>query len=349
MLKTFERIAASIPLADLAAHVGASLEDGGTLEITGVAPIEEAGPTDVSFVGNDAYLDKAKDSRAGALLVDQTFKGEAPMPLLRVPNPRLAYAQVLERFFAPVRPAGAVHATAIVPASCRVDPSASIGPYVVLGENVEVGPGTVVHPHVVVYDDAVLGSDCVVHSGAVIREAVRLGDRVVVQNGAIVGSDGFGYAPTAEGRWHKIPQVGDVEVGDDVEIQAATCIDRAAVGTTTIGRGTKLDNLVQVGHGCHVGEDTLLCGQVGLAGSTDVGDHCMLGGQVGVAGHLTIHDGVSVAAQSGVMSDLEEGKTYMGSPALEGRHARTTYLLFTRLPDLAKRIKALERAQAQGS
>nr|MDJ0975011.1 UDP-3-O-(3-hydroxymyristoyl)glucosamine N-acyltransferase [Planctomycetota bacterium] len=191
-------------------------------------------------------------------------------------------------------------------------------------------------------------ADCVVHSGAVLRESVRLGDRVVVQNGAVIGSDGFGYAFTAEGRWQKIPQAGTVELADDVEVQSAACIDRAAVGTTTVGRGTKIDNLVQVGHGCHVGEDTLLCGQVGLAGSTTIGNHCMLGGQVGLAGHIHIADGVNIGAQSGVMTDLEAGKTYLGTPAMESRQARAAYLLFTRLPDLAKRLKKLERAQKEG-
>ncbi len=346
MLKTLVKIAETVTIQDVAARIGAEVDADLKLDISGVAPIDQAGPSELSFVGNKVYAKQASASRAGVLIVDPHFKEEASMPLLRVPNPRLAYALVLEMFFAaPTRPGG-VHPTAVVPDSCNVDPSATLGPFVVLGENVTVGARTVLHPHVVVYDDCSLGDDCVVHSGAVVREQTRLGDRVVLQNGAVIGADGFGYAPTEDRSWHKIPQAGALELCDDVEVQAAACIDRAAVGTTAIGRGTKIDNLVQVGHGCRVGEDTLLCGQAGLAGSTSVGSRVMIGGQVGSAGHLHIADDVSVAAQSGIMYDLEAGKTYFGSPAMEGRQARAVYLLFTRLPDLAKRVKALERTLA---
>lgn len=347
MLQSHRRIADSVTLQEIATHLGAEIEGDPQLAITGVAPMETAGPSEITFLGNRAYASKVATSKAGAILIPAKHRDECPMPSIRVPEPRLAYAKVLDLFFAPARPAGGVHPTAIVPESTTVDASASIGAYSVLGENVTVGAGSVIHPHVVIYDGVQIGADCVIHSSAVIREHVTVGDRTDVQNGAIVGADGFGFAPQADRSWHKIPHTGRVILGDDVEIQAGACVDRAAVGDTTIGRGTKIDNLVQVGHGCHIGEDTLVCGLVGLAGSTTIGNRVIIAGQAGLAGHLTVEDDVTVGAQAGVISDLETGKTYHGQPAMESRRARNVYLHLSRLPELVKRVKALERAAEQ--
>jgi UDP-3-O-[3-hydroxymyristoyl] glucosamine N-acyltransferase len=219
----------------------------------------------------------------------------------------------------------------------------SIGAYVVLGERVKVGEGATLHPHCVVYHDAEIGAGALLHSGAVVREGVKLGRGVILQNGAVVGADGFGFAPRGDGSWHKIPQSGTVELGDDVEVQALACVDRATVGKTTVGRGTKIDNLVQVGHGCRIGEDSILCGQVGLAGTTRVGNRVTLAGQVGTAGHLTIGDGATVAAQSGVVGDVEPGATVGWTPAMEMREVRGIMVNLPRLPDLVKRVRALEK------
>jgi UDP-3-O-[3-hydroxymyristoyl] glucosamine N-acyltransferase len=225
----------------------------------------------------------------------------------------------------------------------------SIGPYVVLGDRVRVGDGATLHPHCVVYADAEIGAGCLLHSGAVVREGVRLGRGVILQNGAVIGADGFGFAPRGDGSWHKIPQAGTVTLGDEVEVQALSCVDRATVGVTSVGRGTKIDNLVQVGHGCRIGDDSLLCGQVGLAGSTKVGSRVTLAGQAGTAGHCTIGDGATVAAQSGVLGDIEPGATVGGSPALDIQQARAVMIHLARLPELAKRVKTLEKALPGGT
>jgi UDP-3-O-[3-hydroxymyristoyl] glucosamine N-acyltransferase len=329
---------------EFAKRLGASVDAGLDLEIRGVAPMEEAGPGEVTFLSNPSYVRKLKGSRAAAVLVDPSFQGEVSLPLIRIANPYLAFAKAIAFFHQPPQATPGVHATAVLGRDVVLGRGVSIGAYVVLGDRVHVGDGATIHPHCVVYADAEVGAGALLHSGAVVREGVRLGRGVILQNGAVVGSDGFGFAPRGDGSWHKIPQAGTVELGDDVEVQALACIDRATVGTTTVGRGTKIDNLVQVGHGCQIGQDTLLCGQVGLAGTTRVGSRVTLAGQVGTAGHLTIGDGSTIAAQSGVVGDVEPGKTMGGSPAMELREARGVYLSLPRLPELIKRVKALEKA-----
>jgi UDP-3-O-[3-hydroxymyristoyl] glucosamine N-acyltransferase len=223
----------------------------------------------------------------------------------------------------------------------------SVGAYCVIGDGVRIGDGTVIHPHVVVYAHAVIGPACEIHSHATVREHVRLGGGVILQNGAVVGADGFGFAPRGDGSYEKIVQAGTVVLEDDVEVQANACVDRATVGRTTIGKRSKVDNLVQVGHGCSVGEDTLLCGQAGLAGSTDVGDRVILTGQVGVAGHCRIVDDVILTAQSGVNASIEEPGIWSGTPALPVAVYRRVAVNFRRLPDIADRLKKLERRVPQ--
>jgi UDP-3-O-[3-hydroxymyristoyl] glucosamine N-acyltransferase len=316
------------------------------LQIDGVNTIEEAGPTEITFLTNDAYVQSLQSSKAGAVLVASDYDGRAPMPMLRAPNPRLAVVQLVEFFHRPAARVPAIHPTAVIPDSCEVEAEVFIGAYVVLGERVRIGRGTIIHPHSVLYDDVHLGADCVVHSHVTIRETVTLGDRVIVQSGVVLGADGFGFEPGDDGALKKVPQVGTVRIGDDVEIQANACIDRAALGSTVIGRGAKIDNLVQIAHGCQVGEHAILCGQVGLAGSTRVGNRAMLGGQVGSSGHIKVGDGAQVAAQSGIITDLEGGKSYGGTPAMELKKALRSALYLPRLPDMARQIKKLEREVA---
>lgn len=226
-----------------------------------------------------------------------------------------------------------------------IDPSAvigqevHIGAYVVIMAGAHIGDGTALLPHVVIYPQARLGKDCLIHAHAVIREHCRVGDGVILQNGAVVGADGFGFAKEEGGAWHKIPQSGGVILGDQVEVQANSCIDRASVGNTEIARGVKIDNLVQVGHGSSVGEHTLLCAQVGLAGSSGVGRHVVLAGQVGVVGHSFIGDGVTVTAQSGVPGDVPAGTVISGSPAFEHRAWMRSVAAFRRLPELVKQVR----------
>jgi UDP-3-O-[3-hydroxymyristoyl] glucosamine N-acyltransferase len=334
---------AYMDVMELARRLGAEVAPGLSLEITGVAPMDEAGPGDLTFLSNASYARRLKDSRAAAVLVDPAFAGESAPAPLRIKNPYLAFARAIEIFHPAAASAPGVHPTAVLGRDVVLGRGVSVGPFAVLGDGVAVGDGSVLHAHAVLYAGARLGARCVVHSHAVVRERVRLGDGVILQNGAVVGADGFGFAPRGDGTWHKIPQVGVVELGDDVEVQANACIDRATVGRTTVGRGTKIDNLVQVGHGCRIGDDSLLCGQVGLAGTTRVGNRVTLAGQVGTAGHQTIGDGATVAAQAGVAGDIEPGATVAGSPAMDIREAKLVFLSIPRLPELLKRVKALEK------
>ena len=331
-------------IQEFARRLGASAPPGLEVEITGVAPMEEAGPSEVTFLANPSYARKLQDTKAAAVLVAPDFQTPLPIPALRIVNPYLAFARAIALFHEPRVLTPGVHPTAVLGAGCVLGKDVAIGPYVVLGERVTLGDGVTIHPHCVVYDDAVIGPGCLLHSHAIVREGVRLGRNVVLQNGAVVGADGFGFAPVGDGSWHKIPQVGIVELGDDVEVQANACIDRATIGRTTVGRGTKIDNLVQVGHGSRIGSDSLLCGQVGLAGSTRVGDRVTLAGQVGTAGHMTIGDDASIAAQSGVLGDVPEKAVWGGSPAMELRDLRAMLIQQLRLPELAKRVRALEDA-----
>ncbi|HTZ58087.1 MAG TPA: UDP-3-O-(3-hydroxymyristoyl)glucosamine N-acyltransferase [Acidobacteriaceae bacterium] len=324
-------------LAELAQVLGAACHGDQEQEIIGVEGIEKAGPGQLTFVANPKYTPFARTTKAGAVLVTEDFE-PITAPTLRTPNPYLAFARAVEIFHPSPRYAPGIHATAVVDPSATIGTDVHIGAYVVVGADAVVGPGTVLLPHVVIYPSARLGKNCLVHAHAVVRESCRLGDGVVLQNGAVVGSDGFGFAKEDSGRWHKITQSGAVTLGDEVEVQANSCIDRASVGNTEIARGVKIDNLVQIGHGSRVGEDTLICAQVGLAGSSGVGKNVVLAGQVGVVGHSFIGDGVVVTAQSGVPGDVPPGSVISGSPAFEHRRWLRSVAAFSRLPDLVKQM-----------
>jgi UDP-3-O-[3-hydroxymyristoyl] glucosamine N-acyltransferase len=327
---------------ELARRLQAAVDPALDVEIEGVAPMEDATARQLTFFSNPTYARALRHTRAAAVLVAKDFDGESAAPTLRVANPYLAFARAIALFHGAPLPARGVHPTAVLGSDVALGKDVSVGAYVVLGDRVTVGDGTTIHPHCVVYAGARLGQGCVLHSHAVVREDVRVGDRVILQNGVVLGADGFGFAPRGDGTWEKILQAGTVEIGDDVEVQAHACVDRATVGVTSVGRGTKIDNLVQVGHGSRVGEHSILCGQVGLAGTSRVGDRVTLAGQVGVAGHLTIGDGATVGAQAGVMNDVPPGASVVGSPAIPMRDFKASTLLFMRLPELVKRLKALE-------
>lgn len=325
-------------LAELANRLGAECHGNLDIRISGVTGIEEAGPEHVTFVANPKYAGLARKTRAGAVLVAPDFP-EIEAATLRIKNPYLAFARAIEIFHpAPAYPPG-IHSTAVIPASARIGEGASIGAYVVIGENCVIGKNATILPHVVIYPNVQIGDDFFAHAHAVVREDCRLGDRVILQNGAVVGSDGYGFAKNDEGRWHKIVQSGPAILEDEVEIQANSCIDRASVGETRIGRGAKIDNLVQVGHGSSVGENTLLCAQVGLAGSSHIGSDAILAGQVGVAGHCQIGDRVIITAQSGIGHDVEPGKVISGSPAYDNRQWLRVSAIMPRLPELLKQFE----------
>ena len=329
-------------LQQLADALGATLRGEPSLEVTGVAGIETAAPGEVTFVSNAKYTPLARTTRAAAVLVKHDFP-EISTATLRCDDPYLAFAKALELFYQGPRYAPGIHSTAQIAASARIGAEAHIGPFAVIMDDATLGDRAVIHAHVVIYPGVVIGDDFTAHAHAVVRESCRIGDRVILQNGVVIGGDGFGFAKTAEGRWHKIPQSGPTVLEDDVEVQSLAAIDRASVGETRIGRGSKVDNLVQVGHGSTVGADTLLCAQVGLAGSSKVGDSVILAGQVGIAGHCTIGDGAILTAQSGVSHDVPPGSMLSGSPAIDNRQWLRAITVFARLPELARRSRGISK------
>jgi UDP-3-O-[3-hydroxymyristoyl] glucosamine N-acyltransferase len=332
-------------LGDLASRLGAELRGDAELEVTGVKGIEEAGPTEVTFVANPRYAGLARKTQAAAVVVDPEFQ-EISAATLRVKNPYLAFSRALGFFYQPPVYAPGVHPTAVIDPSAEIAEGAHIGAYVVIGPQVSLGAHATLLPHVVLYPCVRAGSHFFAHAHAVVRENCILGDHVTLENGAIVGADGFGFAKNEAGHWEKIPQSGPVRLGSRVDIQANACIDRATVGETSIGDGTKVDNLVQVGHGSKVGENTLICAQTGLAGSSVIGNNVILAGQTGVAGHCTLGDGVILTAQSAVSHDVPPGKTLSGSPGFDNRIWLRAVTIFQRLPELLKRIDRLEKKVA---
>lgn len=329
-------------LLELAGKLKCELEGDGAIEITGVAGIEEAREGELTFFVNRKYRPALATTRASAILVAHDA-GPVPLAALRSSNPYLDFARAIEIFHAAPAYAPGIHPTAVVSTSAQIGAGAHIGPYCFVDDGARIGRNAMLHSFVTIYRDAQIGDDFFAHAHVCVREGCRIGDRVVLQNGVVVGSDGFGFAKQSDGRWHKMRQAGRAVVGDDVEIQAQSAIDRATVGETRIGRGAKIDNLVQVGHACQVGEDTLLCGQVGLAGTSKVGDRCILAGQVGAAGHLTIGDGAVLTAQSGVPGDVPANAIYSGYPAMENQTWRKSVAVFHRLPEMQKELRELRQ------
>jgi len=326
-------------LTAIATVLGARLENGSQeIEITGVAGIATAGPGQITFVSNPKYAALARITKAAAVIVSEDFPAIGTA-MLRSKNPYLDFARALELFYQPPLYAAGVHPTAMVHPSAKIGEGAHVGPYVVVQEDVQIGDNAVLLAHVVVYRGVKIGHNFLAHSHVAVREHCRIGNRVVLQNGVVIGGDGFGFAKDNAGRWHKIVQSGPTVIEDDVEIQANACIDRASVGETRISRGAKIDNLVQVGHGSKVGEDSLLCAQAGLAGSTDVGKNVVLAGQVGVAGHCKIGDGAIATAQSGIPNDVPAGAIVSGYPAIDNKLWLRCVAVFNRLPEIAKLLR----------
>ncbi len=333
-------------LHDIAAHLGCRLEGDGAIEIRRITGIEEAGPGDLTFFANPKYAARLRATHASAVILGEHAEA-APCAMLRTAHPYLAFAKAVTLFADTWRPAPGVHELALVEPGAIVAPDASIGPFVVVGEGARIGARTILSAHVVVGRGAEIGDDCVVHARVSVRERVRIGHRVVLQDGAVVGSDGFGFARSADGTHQKIPQVGGVVIEDDVEIGANTTIDRPAVGETRIGAGTKIDNLVQVAHGVTVGRHVLLAAQVGIAGSSTLEDHVTLAGQVGVAGHLTLGKGVIATAQTGIPNSVEAGSLISGYPAIDNRDWLKASAVFRKLPELKKTVAELQRRIAE--
>ncbi|MBZ0268950.1 UDP-3-O-(3-hydroxymyristoyl)glucosamine N-acyltransferase, partial [bacterium] len=294
-------------LARIAEHVGGALEGSGDLAVTGVAGIDEAGPGELTFVANPKYAAALKTTRASAVLLAPGMECPSGIACVRTPDPYAALVRVLMLFDPgpPPVPPG-VHPTAVVAEDAELGEGAGVGPHAVVEAGARLGKGTRIAANAYVGHEAVLGDGCYLHPQSYVGRRCRLGHRVVLYPGAIVGSDGFGYAPV-EGRYHKIPQLGIVDLGDDVEVGANACIDRATMGCTRIGRGTKIDNLVQVAHNVAIGEDGVIAAQAGISGSTRIGDRLQMGGQVGVIGHLRFGNDVTASAKSGVIGNLADG------------------------------------------
>jgi UDP-3-O-[3-hydroxymyristoyl] glucosamine N-acyltransferase len=339
-------------LKEIAKQLGCLLEGDGSMEIHGIAGIDQASPGQLTFVSNPRYAQAIRTTRASAVLLAQNAVLDrdpalSPLAVLRSGNPYLDFARALELFYPPMRYEPSIHPTAVIAPSANIGPGAHIGPYCFVDENAEIGRNAVLHSLVSIYRNARIGDDFFAHSHVVVREGCQIGHRVILQNGAVIGADGFGFAKRSDGSWHKILQTGIVVLGDDVEVQANSCVDRATVGETAVSRGVKLDDLVLVGHGGKIGENSLLCGQAGMAGTTTVGKGCILGGQTGCSGHLTVGDGAMLTPQTGVANDIPPNSLYSGAPAVEHKQWLKGAAAFKRLPELLNTVRRLEQEVAR--
>jgi UDP-3-O-[3-hydroxymyristoyl] glucosamine N-acyltransferase len=342
----------NVKLGELARRLECPVEGDAAIEIRRVAKIEDAGPGDLTFLANPKYASKLATTRASAVILngkDQALRSSrphalvAPCAVIRSTSPYLTFARAAQVLAPSQTVAAGIHSLAHVATDAVVDPSAAIGAFAVIGSGARVGPRTVVHPHVVIGEGTTVGADCLLHAHVSIRERCTIGSRVIIQNGAVVGSDGYGFAQRPDGSHEKIPQIGPVVIEDDVEIGANTTIDRPAVGETRIKAGTKIDNLVQIAHGVVLGKHVLLAAQVGIAGSTVIGDNVMFGGQAGAIGHLTIGDRAKVAARGAVFSSVDDEAFVAGTPAIDNDEWKKSSAVFHMLPDLRRRLIALEK------
>lgn len=330
-------------LGEVAHLVGGQLVGAAGVEITGVAPIGQAGPSDLTFVANPRYRPLLKTTKAAAAIVDTEteFPGLA---LVRHANPYYAFLLALRHFHPDERPvASGIHPLAFVAPDAVLGKEIGIGPFVAVESRAKIGDRTLVAAGSYIGREVEIGEDCVIYPNVTIREKAKIGCRVTIHSGTVIGADGFGYAKE-KGVYHKIPQVGMVVIEDDVEIGANVAIDRATMGETRIGRGTKIDNLVQIAHNVKIGENSILVSQVGISGSTEVGKNVTIAGQVGLTGHIHVGDGAVIAAQSGVHRDLKPGQIVLGSPAREMQKSKRIEAIISNLPEYIEKLKRLEKA-----
>jgi UDP-3-O-[3-hydroxymyristoyl] glucosamine N-acyltransferase len=331
-----------VKLSEIAGQFGCELDGDGSLEISGIATLESAGPRDLSFLTNAKYFNDAKTTRASAIIVSLDCP-PIGVPLLKHKNPYLIFAKVIERFFPPGKENAGIHPTAWIADTARLGQGVSIGAHSYVGDDVVIDDRVVISSGCSLYAGSRIGEGTLIHAGCVVRENVTIGRRCIIHSNSVIGCDGFGFAREEDGSWYKIIQTGTVVLEDDVEIGACTAIDRAALGETRVGKGTKVDNLVQIGHGSAIGINNLICAQVGLAGSTRTGASVVLAGQVGVVGHLTIGEGAAVTAQSGIPGSVEPGKIVSGSPAIDNKDWLRSTAAFAKLPKILKTVRDLER------
>ena len=334
-------------IKELSAELNCDLVGDPETEITGVAPIESARAGELTFLSNRKYRRHLPTTGASAIILEKAEDIPEGKAAIISPEPYLTFAEAVNLLYPAFRADSGVHTTAIISPTARLGEKVSIGPYSIIGANTTIGDNVTILSHCEIYHDARIGNGALIHSHCVIREGCEIGDRVILQNNVVVGSDGFGYAKRPDNSWLKIRQAGSVIVEDDVEIGAGTSIDRATIGSTIIGKGTKIDNLVQIGHGSIVGQNSLLCAQVGLAGSTRIGNEVILSGQVGVAGHLEIGDKVIATAQTGIPNSVDAGKVISGYPAIDNRDWLKSSAIFAQLPRMQKEIKELKERVAK--
>lgn len=329
-------------LSDIAEKLEANLIGDGNIDISGVAPIEEAGVGDITFLANTKYTKYLTELKASAILVPPEVNKAGGSAILQIGNPYYAFLQIVSLFH-PAEPLieKGIHPTALFGEGTTLGTDLSVGAQVIIGRNCRIGDRTVILPCAVIGDEVMVGEDCLIHANVCLREKVSIGNRVVLQNNVVIGSDGFGFAPDA-GIFHKIPQVGTVVIEDDVEIGANTTIDRATMGETLIKKGAKLDNLIQVAHNCTIGENTVIAAQTGLSGSTHIGNNVRIGGQVGFAGHLEVGDNAAIGAQSGISKSIPSGEFWFGYPAQPARNEFRIQAILRKLPGILKEIKGLK-------
>ncbi len=316
-------------------------------ELTGVNTLEAAQPKELAFLENRRFYPQLHTTQAGALFLPEEPSAREiatarSIPYVCVPNPRLLFAQAIGIFYPPPPPPQGIHPTAVLGEGLQLGDNVYIGAHTTIGRGVTIGHNVQIYPNVTIYDHVTIGDRTIIHSQCAIHSNTTIGADCLLHSGVVIGDDGFGFVPRPDGTWEKMQQVGRVVIADQVEIGANSCIDRAALGVTHIGKGTKIDNLVQVGHGCRIGENSLLAGQVGLAGGVKVGRNVVLAGQVGVTNHVEIGDGSVIAAQSGVAEDVPPRSELMGYPAFNSKDFFKATVLFRRLPELYKIIKQLQ-------
>jgi UDP-3-O-[3-hydroxymyristoyl] glucosamine N-acyltransferase len=335
-------------LREIAERLGCQLEGDGDVEIHRVAGIDRAGQGDLTFLAHQKYISKFAKTRASAVIVaPDVLAREATAALLRTDQPYLAFARAVALLMPSAPPPAGLDAHSSIAPDAKLGPDVAIGPFVVVGAGAVIGARTVVYPNVVVGPGTIVGEDCVIHSQVSIRDRVVIGNRVVIQDGSVLGSEGFGFAKQPDGTHLKIPQRAGIVIEDDVEIGANTTIDRPAIGETRIGAGTKIDNLVQVGHGVTVGRRVLFAAQVGIAGSCVIGDDVVLAGQVGVANHVRLGNRVLATAQTGIPNSVDDGSYISGYPAIDHMEWLKSSAVYRQLPALRKRVVALEQRIAE--
>ena len=331
----------TLTTAEIAKQLAGEVLGDANATLTGFANADAAKPGDLTFAENAEYFAAAENSAATAIIAGKDATSTKKI-LIRVANPRVAFAKALAIFFPEPKFAPGIHPTAAIAASAQIDPTAHIGPHCTIGERVKIGANAVLQSGNFVGDDSVLGDDTNLFPNATIYSRTQIGKRVRIHSGAVIGSDGFGYV--FDTSFHrKVPQIGNVVIGDDVEIGSNSSVDRGALGSTIIGKGTKIDNLVQVAHNVEIGEHCILCSQVGIAGSAKLGSYCVLAGQVGIAGHLKIGNKVTVGSKAGVMHNIPDGEMWLGIPAQPDKQAKRIMIAMQRLPDLFKKIAEWEK------